>query len=900
MEMDADITRAFDETRSTRLRAAARRNPPERSACLSRPRSNHSFDRPRWAVRLIALAIAYFVAAVFGSLPAGVGGNIVGIGLPAGLALSALLVFGAGLWPGIALGALLAALTLDMTFPGALLIAGGNTLGAVVPALVLNESKLGIEGLTLHLRGLGWFVLVGAAAGPALGITVASLGFALGLVPGVEMDTGIGVAAWMTQALGVIVFTPFLVSAARRPWVAPRHFPETLAWFGLLSLLALQVFANWPLTLDVPFGGGLLFPLLTLFSLRGDSRAVGIALISLVMCGWFCSRAGWGDFGDDMAATGLRHFWFFSTALVLTGLAVSVVSAERRRSEGELSRAVRIVESMQEGVMVTDREGRILSVNPAFSEITGYTPGEVIGRDCRLLDSVPDRGTEQPERREALAATGRWQGESWGRRRNGELYPLWQRIAAVVDRDGSALNYVAVFSDISAFKVSQEELEHLAHHDVLTGLPNRLLFRDRLDHAIQRAQRAGRKLAVLFLDLDRFKHVNDSLGHSAGDQLLREVALRLQSVVRRDDTLARLGGDEFTVLMEGLKEGRDAAVLAEKLLGTLREPFRVHQHELYVSTSIGISVFPQDALTTESLLRNADAAMYRAKDAGRNAYWYYSQEMTVAALDRVVLEAQLRQAIELGQLLLHFQPQVDLSARRLVGVEALVRWNHPTKGFIPPARFIPIAEESGLIIPLGDWVLQAACRQAKAWLDAGIEFGVMAVNVSAPQILRGTLRDSIENALEATGLPPSRLELEINESFVMEQPVSTKEQFLALRQLGVTLAIDDFGTAYSSLAYLKRLPVDKLKIDRSFILDLPHDSNDAGVARAVIALGHSLQFRVIAEGVETERQHDFLKSEGCDLGQGYLYSQALAAAAVEELLRHWPYRDEPDPPDLLI
>jgi len=334
-------------------------------------------------------------------------------------------------------------------------------------------------------------------------------------------------------------------------------------------------------------------------------------------------------------------------------------------------------------------------------------------------------------------------------------------------------------------------------------------------------------------------------------------------------------------------------VLAEKLLDALRAPFRVHQQELYVSTSIGISIYPEDAVTTESLLRNADAAMYRAKDAGRNAYWYYSGEMTVAALDRVILEAQLRQAIEQGQLVLHFQPQVDLDARHIVGVEALVRWNHPTKGYIPAARFIHIAEESGLIIPLGDWVLRAACRQAKRWLDTGIEFGCIAVNVSAPQLLRGTLRASVEAVLEETGLPPSRLELEINESFVMEQPGSTTEQFLALRKLGVTLAIDDFGTAYSSLAYLKRLPVDKLKIDRSFILDLPHDSNDAGVARAVIALGHSLQFKVIAEGVETEPQHEFLKSEGCDLGQGFLYSQAMDAAKVEHLLKHWPRDSDP-------
>ncbi|WP_139557199.1 bifunctional diguanylate cyclase/phosphodiesterase [Methylotetracoccus oryzae] len=864
---------------------------------MSRGLSAETADRVRAATRLMVLALCYFVVAAYGALPENIGESVVGLGLPSGLAVASLLVLGPGLWPAIALGAFAARLIDGLIWPAAMLSAAGAALGSFLTARLIGRLSRGLAGPAAQLRDLGVW-LAAAAAGSALGVSLDFLAVALGLVTGAEAQPRVWLAGWMTQVLGIATFTPALLAQVSPFQWASCSRTEALIWCALLLLGAVEAFAHWPLPSLAFYGAGLLFPLVTIVGLRCSRRTVSLALMGVVVIGWFCTRSGWGDFAADLADTGLLRFWLYCMLLLTSGLAVSILAADRRRAKASLLQAAGIVESMQEGVMVTDSDGLILSVNPAFTEITGYVASEVIGRHRSLLDADPGDEKAIATRKAALAASGRWQGESWSRRKNGERYPLWQRVSAVAGGRGSTVNYVAVFSDISSLKVSQEELEHLAHHDVLTELPNRLLFRDRLDHAIQRAQRSNLRLALLFLDLDRFKHVNDSLGHSAGDQLLRDVAMRLRSAVRRDDTLARLGGDEFTVLMEGLKDGRDAAVLAEKLLGVLREPFRVQQHELYVSTSIGISIYPQDALTTESLLRNADAAMYRAKDAGRNAYWYYSEEMTSAALDRVVLEAQLRQAIELEQLVLHFQPQVDLGARHIVGVEALVRWNHPTKGFIPPARFIHIAEESGLIIPLGDWVLRAACRQARAWLDAGIEFGCIAVNVSAPQILRGTLYGSVSRVLEATGLPPSLLELEINESFVMEQPVSTTEQFVALRELGVTLAIDDFGTAYSSLAYLRRLPVDKLKIDRSFILDLPHDTNDAGVARAVIALGHSLQFKVVAEGVETEPQHDFLKSEGCDQAQGFLYSQAMDAGEVEKLLRDWPYRDDrlPVPP----
>jgi len=553
---------------------------------------------------------------------------------------------------------------------------------------------------------------------------------------------------------------------------------------------------------------------------------------------------------------------------------------ERRQAREKERQAAKVFESTQEGIMITDLNGKILTVNPAFTEITGYAEADVVGKSPRILKSGRHEPAFYAAMWTSLESTGCWQGEVWNRRKSGDIYPEWLTVSSVTDDSGTVVNYVAVFSDISLLKVSQEQLERLAHHDPLTGLPNRLMFRDRLEHAMQRADRARTQLALLFLDLDRFKRVNDSLGHTVGDDLLRSVAERLSKVLRRDDTLARLGGDEFTVLIEGLSEGDHAAHIAEKLVDALIEPFLVQGHELVVGASIGISIYPRDARSTETLLRNADAAMYRAKDAGRNTFCFYSEEMTTTALERVLLEGQLRRAIEQGELLLHYQPQVDLSSGQVIGVEALVRWRHPEHGVLSPDRFIPIAEDSGLIVPLGDWVLRSACAQGKAWLDSGIDFGRVCVNIAGLQLRRGRLRDSVQRILAETGLPPERLELEITESFIMGQPKQNVDLLISLREFGVALAIDDFGTGYSSLAHLKQIPIDKLKIDQSFIRDLPDDDNDSAIARAVIALGHSLQFKVIAEGVENTAQQEFLQSAGCDQAQGFLYRRPVPAEAL--------------------
>jgi diguanylate cyclase (GGDEF)-like protein/PAS domain S-box-containing protein len=570
-----------------------------------------------------------------------------------------------------------------------------------------------------------------------------------------------------------------------------------------------------------------------------------------------------------------------------TGILMTIRDLSRaRQTQEKLSQSAAVFESTIEGIMITDPDLNIIAINPAFTNITGYTEAEAIGETPRLLKSERHKRDFYRELWDLLNKNEGWQGEIWNRRKNGEIYPEWLTISIVRDDNGKISNYIGVFSDISQLKQSQTRLEFLAHHDPLTSLPNRLLFGARLEHAIERARRNEAMVALLFLDLDRFKHINDSLGHTVGDALLEAVAQRFTELTREDDTVARLGGDEFVILMEEIDDSEYAAVLAEKIIKSLSAPFNVLEHELFVGTSIGISLFPQDGDNVEQLLSNADSAMYRAKDLGRSNYQFYTKELTAHAFEHMLLGGQLRKAIEQEQFVIHYQPQIDLINNKVIGVEALIRWQHPEHGLIPPGQFIPLAEDTNLIIPLGDWVLREACKQANSWLDAGIEFGYISVNVAGPQIHQDSLLKTVSEILTETKLPPERLELEITETFIMEQDAPAIELLLSLRRLGVSLAIDDFGTGYSSLSYLKQLPVNKLKIDRSFVNDLPEDENDAAITRAIIALGHSMLFTVIAEGVETETQRNFLIKEGCEQAQGYLYSKPVSADKITILLRN--------------
>lgn len=576
---------------------------------------------------------------------------------------------------------------------------------------------------------------------------------------------------------------------------------------------------------------------------------------------------------------------FLARARLCEFLGIGARLRERHADRERLRQAAAVFDCTREGVLVTNHQGLIVHVNRAFIEITGYQREEVIGQQPSLFKS----GHHPPGFYQAMFATlesqGEWSGEIWNRRKSGEIYPQWQTIRVIHDDQGRLSHYVAVFSDISAIKDSEHELKHLAHHDPLTDLPNRLLFSDRAEQALASAQNHKRGCALLMLDLDHFKMINDSLGHNVGDRLLKAVAARLQALFGPGISLARLGGDEFAVLAESCPQPVQAAALAQRILDALKEPFSIDGNQLFINASLGISLFPSDALSAEQLLRNADAALFKAKSSGRNGYALYTEELTAHAQQRVEIAFELRRALEQQELRVYYQPVHDLKTSRLIGVEALVRWQHPQRGLVSPAEFIPIAERTGLIAEIDAWVMQQACRQMCQWQQAGLVLSFVAVNVSSRLFARRELYQQVAQVLHDTGLDPAYLELEVTESAVMDDPEVALEQMHRLRELGIRLAIDDFGTGYSSLSYLKRIPVDYVKIDQAFIRGLGEGSEDAAITRAIIAMAHGLSLKVVAEGVERQDQLEFLRAERCDEVQGYLISRPVEADSLAGLLR---------------
>ena len=546
-----------------------------------------------------------------------------------------------------------------------------------------------------------------------------------------------------------------------------------------------------------------------------------------------------------------------------------------RHKEEKLRQAATVFSSTAEGVTITALDGTVLEVNQAFTEITGYDRDEIVGQTPALLQSGRHDQAFYQAMWRALGETGQWRGEVWNRRKDGTLYPQLLTISAVRDDQGTPTGYVGVFTDITRIKRSEERLDHLAHHDPLTELPNRLLLNERLGQSIRHAARHQSMLAVVFVDLDRFKTVNDSMSHTAGDLLLQQVARRLLDSVRKDDTVARLSGDEFIIVLESVGGGDQVTSAVTKLMTAFQATFDIEGAEVRITASMGVALYPQDGKDVESLLSNADAAMYRAKEEGRNNYHFYTKELTTSAFEHLFLENALRYALDLGQFRLVYQPQVDLASGRCLGMEVLLRWEHPDQGTIAPARFIPIAEQTGLIKAIGLWVLHTACAQAKKWLTEGMEFERIAVNVAGPQVQDPEFAEKVAAVLRQTGLPARHLELEVTEGFVMHRAASSIRQLHKLRAKGIEIAIDDFGTGYSSLSYLKQLPIDTLKIDQSFVRDIPHDTNDMAISAAVVAIADALGLKTVAEGVETTAQANFFREHGCHVAQGYFFSKPL-------------------------
>lgn len=563
----------------------------------------------------------------------------------------------------------------------------------------------------------------------------------------------------------------------------------------------------------------------------------------------------------------------------IIGAVVNVT--ERRRIEAQLRQAAVVFDSTLNGVMITDAAGRIVNVNKAFTAITGYALDEVAGQ--RPPISKSGRQNDEFYRRmwETLAQNGRWSGEVWNRRKSGEVYPVWENITAIRDEQGNVVNYVGVFTDISTIKESEERLAYIAHHDVLTGAANRLLLSASLDSAIAHARRESQRFALLYLDLDRFKAINDLYGHEYGDEALRVVAERIRKSIRTEDVLARVGGDEFVVLMAPLVDPQDAAALAEKIIRAVGEPLQVGGKDLQIGISVGIGLYPDDAQTPDGLIKAADAAMFSAKQQDKGTFRFATAELTRRAHEHSWLEGNLRRALPEGQFTLEYQPQVSLSDGRILGVEALIRWLHPELDTVLPGKFISVAEDSGLIHSIGEWVLRTACAEARSWTDEGIR---LAVNLPARQPLRPQLLESVPSILAEAGLRADRLELEFSES-ALRNPEQDIASLYRLRELGVRFAIDDFGTGPTSLAKLRRLPIDTLKIDQALIRDLAVDRDAEAIVAAIIAMSHSLNLRVVAEGVETREQLDFLRAQRCDAFQGYYFSPPLPADELRQRLR---------------
>ena len=590
-------------------------------------------------------------------------------------------------------------------------------------------------------------------------------------------------------------------------------------------------------------------------------------------------RAAWND-----ALAG----WFF---VITTGWLLYLLMARNLRTVAEAQEALRLrdraIESSINAIVITDyREDDlpIVYVNPAFERMTGYASAEAMGRNPRFLAAADVNQPELEAIQVALKEKRDCRVVLRNHRKDGSMYWSELHIAPVKDDDGEVTHYVGVQNDITAMKKYQSEIEQQANFDSLTGLPNRNLLTDRAATAIVRAGRDAHGIAVVLIDLDNFRLVNDSLGHAVGNQLLRLVGERLGSALREMDTIARLGGDEFVLVLGEQESERTISSQMQRIVDVFARPFAVGEQELFVTVSIGVASYPQDGEGFDVLLKNAEVAMYRAKDLGRNTFQFYAAEMNARVAERLTMENWLRRAVEHRELLLHFQPQLDLRTGHIFGAEALVRWQHPKLGMVSPARFIPLAEQTGLIVPIGEWVLRAACAQNKAWQDAGLPPIAVAVNISARQFREKSLLKSVAAILEETGLEPRFLELEVTESAIMHDAEGVIAILQQLKAMGVMLSIDDFGTGYSSLSYLKRFPVDRLKIDQSFIRDLALGADSAAIVQAVITLGHSLNLKVIAEGVETAAQLQFLRQRECDEKQGYFFSRPLPAEEFRKLL----------------
>jgi len=847
----------------------------------------------RWLdlARMLGLALLYFVVARIGLHFSGAN-PITLVWPPTGLSLVALLVYGRHYWPGVLAGALVTEWSTGIPLVSVIGMSVGNTLEATTGAWLLERA--GFDRALNRPRDIWLLILL--AAGISTGVS-ALIGVSSLMFGGVLSPQDAPVAAvhwWMGDALSNLVFAPLLLSFLVRE--VGQHAPRVyrLGEAGLLLLVAelacLMVFFGWmPTPADLHQKIFILLPLVVWAAIRFQQRGATLLTIGIAGFSLWSLANGIGYFENLHVA--LVDYWLYIAILAATGLFIAAAYGGRLRVEAVMDAKLNMYDSLigahsqvGEGVF-TIEYGRVVYANEAMSRIFGYTLEEIYALPS-FLDLVHPEERDNIRQRHVERLAGKQvetRYETRGLHKQG--YILHIELAAVVQRAAGQPRVTVVLLDITARKQSEAQLVHMANHDALTNLPNRSLLQERIEQALLRSHRGMGRVAVLFIDLDRFKNINDTMGHHVGDLLLRRVAVRLKDSLRETDTIARLGGDEFVVLLEQFSDVQYLTSVSRKLLQVLQQPFELQGQEIYISGSIGISVHPEDGLDFSALLKNADVAMYRAKEAGKNTFQFYAAETNVHSLERLALESSLRHALDRDQFKLFYQPKIDLKQQRIVGAEALIRWAHPEFGLISPAQFIGLAEETGLIMPIGAWVLEEACRQNRTWQMAGLRPIRIAVNLSPRQFADDTLGLAIEQALQISGLAAEYLELEITESMIMQHAERASLLLQHFRMLGTHVSIDDFGTGYSSLSYLKRFPIDALKIDRSFIRDVPRDPDDAAITQAIIAMAHSLKLQVVAEGVEDEDQLTFLQAQGCDQVQGYIFGKPLPAADFFLLLK---------------
>ena len=848
-----------------------------------------SHSVPPW----LSYGVLYFLAAYAGWYLNTGGGVIFPLWFAAGFALAGTLIHGysvlLGIWPA-AFGALL---LYGLPPLAGAMIALGAVAGAFVAASLLRRLSPAYK-LLRATRHLIYFLLIGGLIGPMFGAAGAVSG--LFVTGHISFDGLLGnwLDWWLAEAAGIVLITPLVLAWTTQKGAVFRHRRIEGLILTAAALLAVGlVFGellpgpvdNYPISY-------LPFPLLAWAAIRFRHRATTSMLLLVACVALWGTYNGQGPFIRDEWIETLRLLQIYVLIITATTLVVRAITSERQQVMNRLTLAAKVISHTPDGIIVTNPKGTIISANPAFFSTTGFQQHEVLGKPISHLTSVHHSRNFFTRIWEQAKETHHWEGEIWSRNRAGEIVPQWLILNAIRNSHQDVTHYLGIYSDVSRQKQVQERMHRLAYYDVLTGLPNRQLFTDRLNQAIKYAGRHASRLALFFLDLDRFKNINDTLGHSIGDRVLQLTSERLAECVRQTDTLSRLGGDEFTIIVQDVNEDFDTILVAEKIVKAFRAPLLVDEHELFLTPSIGISMFPDDGDTSEELTKHADTAMYQAKELGGNGFQFFAADMSDPIRWNLTVETALRRAIEQNSVQVLYQPQFELRSGNIVGLEALARWHHKGTEETPPHVFIKVAEDTGLIHRLGDLILEIACKQSVRWRKEGIANLRIAVNISPVQLKQDEFASRLRRIVDMTGALPQHIELEITETTLMENAGLMESLLNQLATQGFQIAVDDFGTGYSSLSYLKRLSIDRIKIDQSFIHDIPEDSNDAAICSAIISMAHSLKLHVIAEGVETDRQMDFLRRERCDEIQGYLFSQPVSPKEVSEMIRQGYWHTE--------